>query len=584
MNILYDRDHYKLALGQIASARHSIDKVGKEYIKLIKYGDSLYRCKSLKRSALGRMATVIKRQKESLAYLEQVRQHMARLPSIDTSGRTLLLCGYPNVGKSSFMNCVTRAEVDVQPYAFTTKSLFVGHMDYKYLRWQVIDTPGLLDHPLEDRNTIEMQSITALAHLRACVLYFIDLSGQCGYTLDQQLRLFTSLKPLFAGKPVVAVTTKSDIMTLSELSESDRDLVSRFRREHAMPEWMSLSALQEEGVMAVRNAACDMLLEMRVSMKMGSGTGATSSLLGRLHQAMPKARDDKMRAPCIPAAVLARQKESTSGEGAMEEDRGSITADASAEGTRFETDFNRGLQDRKRYLLQDAVWAEDVVPEISAGKNIADYIDVDIMSKLAALEEEEHEYEMRGHYQDGVLGGDEALEAMKAEVVRERALANLKNRLKRSAGGKGAMVSRTETMKRKRRRPSKRLHAGPEFDGGDEDAMSGQQSDLTSRPTANRPLSLRAKLSERSRSRVVERSYKGLGRLDTPSGTLATTHGATIPSYVSERSDRAVQLARLAQKSRNRDGKAGEADRHHVTKMPKHLFAGKRKNGTHDRR
>lgn len=32
---------------------------------------------------------------------------------------------------------ITRAEVDVQPYAFTTKSLFVGHTDYKYLRWQV---------------------------------------------------------------------------------------------------------------------------------------------------------------------------------------------------------------------------------------------------------------------------------------------------------------------------------------------------------------------------------------------------------------------------------------------------------------
>ena len=52
---------------------------------------------------------------------------------------------------------ITRADVDVQPYAFTTKSLFVGHTDYKYLRWQVIDTPGILDRPLEERNTIEMQ-------------------------------------------------------------------------------------------------------------------------------------------------------------------------------------------------------------------------------------------------------------------------------------------------------------------------------------------------------------------------------------------------------------------------------------------
>ena len=53
---------------------------------------------------------------------------------------------------------ITRADVDVQPYAFTTKSLFVGHMDYRYLRWQVIDTPGILDRPLEERNTIEMQA------------------------------------------------------------------------------------------------------------------------------------------------------------------------------------------------------------------------------------------------------------------------------------------------------------------------------------------------------------------------------------------------------------------------------------------
>lgn len=41
------------------------------------------------------------------------------------------MCGFPNVGKSSFLNSVTRADVEVQPYAFTTKSLFVGHMDYK---------------------------------------------------------------------------------------------------------------------------------------------------------------------------------------------------------------------------------------------------------------------------------------------------------------------------------------------------------------------------------------------------------------------------------------------------------------------
>ena len=54
----------------------------------------------------GRMCTLMKRQGPSLRYLEEVRQHMGRLPSIDPNTRTLLVCGYPNVGKSSFMNKV----------------------------------------------------------------------------------------------------------------------------------------------------------------------------------------------------------------------------------------------------------------------------------------------------------------------------------------------------------------------------------------------------------------------------------------------------------------------------------------------
>ena len=94
--------------------------------------------------------------------------------------------------------------MEVQPYAFTTKSLYVGHTDYKYLRWQVIDTPGILDRPLEERNTIEMQSITALAHLRAVVLYIVDISEHCGYSIEQQATLFHSIKPFFAVPELAA--------------------------------------------------------------------------------------------------------------------------------------------------------------------------------------------------------------------------------------------------------------------------------------------------------------------------------------------------------------------------------------------
>ena len=231
MNVLYDRDHYKLALGHVNKAKNIVDNIATDYVRLLKYADSLYRCKQLKRAALGRMCTLIKKLKSSLSYLEEVRKHLGRLPSIDTNARTLLLTGFPNVGKSSLINNMSKANVDVQPYAFTTQSLFVGHTEYKNARYQIIDTPGVLDQPLDKRNTIEMQAVTALAHLNACVLYLLDISETCGYSVDEQISLFNNIKPLFQSKPLVIVLTKIDVTKYSELSKEQRDKIEALAKE-----------------------------------------------------------------------------------------------------------------------------------------------------------------------------------------------------------------------------------------------------------------------------------------------------------------------------------------------------------------
>ena len=408
-NTLYDRDHYKLALGQINTARSLVDAIARDMIRMVKYGDSLYRCKCLKRAALGRMCTVLKRQKASLAYLEEVRKHMSRLPALDPTSRTLLMCGLPNVGKSSFMNKITRGNVDVHPYAFTTKSLFVGHCDYKYLRWQVIDTPGILDHSLEERNTIEMQAIIALAHLTCSVLYFVDISEQCGYTIEQQCSLFRSIKPLFANKQLIVVVNKIDQQPWDTLEQEKRDMVDGLVKD-ANCSLMCMSNISEQGVSEVKIAACEKLLEARVDARVAGKK--VDGVMNRLQVFAPAPRDGVRREPFIPESVKHDNREDKPKKKSRigyattihdldddddDDDDDVEMAGPNARKTARELMWENGGPGswapdyREQYTLEDDEWRFDRIPEIIDGKNIADFVDPDILKRLEELEKEEEQ-------------------------------------------------------------------------------------------------------------------------------------------------------------------------------------------------
>ncbi len=375
---------------------------------------------------------------------------MSRLPALDPNTRTLLMCGLPNVGKSSFMNKITRANVDVQPYAFTTKSLFVGHTDYRYLRWQVIDTPGILDHPLEQRNTIEMQAITALAHLTCSVLYFMDISEQCGFTIEQQCNLFRSIQPLFANKQLLIVINKIDIQPWETLERDRRSMIEELVKESGSNTTMlTMSNVSEEGVSKVKNHACDKLLAARVDSRV-SGNKA-DSVMNRLQVFYPTARDGVVREAYIPESVVREQElqrklqGSSSGGGgggdatsklnkmkkksrigyAPTVDDGDTDEEGELDDTPLESDDEVMLGSggsgllapsrkkktarelmwenggpgvwapdyREQYDLNDPEWRFDAIPQILDGKNIADYVDPDIDKKLRLLEEEEDRLE-----------------------------------------------------------------------------------------------------------------------------------------------------------------------------------------------
>ncbi|KAJ1561449.1 Nucleolar GTP-binding protein 1, partial [Nowakowskiella sp. JEL0078] len=481
--------------------------------------------------------------------------HLGRLPSIDPNTRTLLICGYPNVGKSSFINKLTRADVEVQPYAFTTKSLYVGHMDYKHLRWQVIDTPGILDHPLEQRNTIEMQSITALAHLRSAILYFMDLSEQCGYSVKDQIKLFHSIKPLFANKPTVIVFNKIDIIRPDEIKDEDKALLKAIGEEGV--QFMQLSCHTEEGVMEVRDKTCDTLLAMRVETRMKTGK-VGESVLNRLHLAIPVQRDEIERPAFIPEVILNKSTDETK---KLERD---IELENGGAGV-----YNIDL--KKKYLLKNEDWKYDKIPEIMDGKNVADFFDEDIERKLAELEAEESRLESEGFYD--VEEYESSDEEGSKHPIREKA-GNRPTVPRKHLARKSTTSDMLKQLK----------DAGLSVDEGAIRGRSLIKKRTRSEARGSNAMDLDNPSSYIDVEMTEDNKFEKLRALSKPRSRSSTRDRSLMGVKDEKQKQTADKIMKKKQRISNLMARAGEADRHISTKMPKHLFAGKRKNGKTDRR
>src|SRR5690606_19937559 len=156
-----------------------------------------------------------------------------------------------------------------------------------------------------------------------------------------------------------------------------------------------LSCHTEEGVMDVRNTACDRLLAVRVEQKLKNAMGSGASkdaidILNRIHVSRPLSGVEPR--PFIPDAVLNRAKYDGNDPNRIRLER-DIEAENGGAGV-----YNINL--KKNYMLENPDWNQDTIPEFFNGKNVYDFIDPEIEAKLAALEEEEDNLEATGFYDE----------------------------------------------------------------------------------------------------------------------------------------------------------------------------------------
>jgi nucleolar GTP-binding protein len=211
IDVVVGVDEFKRCLGALRWANDLLEKLQGQYTSKIRRSPP-EKASRLRSEAFGRISSVINRIGDELEFLNYAKQQLRNMPTVDAEATTVVIAGFPNVGKSTLLRRITTAEPEVANYPFTTKGIQIGHLELNWNKYQIIDTPGLLDRPVNDMNEIELQAMVALENLADIIFFIFDPSMTSGYPLENQINLYHEIQNLFHEIPVFSVFNKMDLL------------------------------------------------------------------------------------------------------------------------------------------------------------------------------------------------------------------------------------------------------------------------------------------------------------------------------------------------------------------------------------